>query len=93
MIQQNVERLNPNVPAVLEAATVAGTEFSAVAVATALERPITEIEACCAGLARQQQLIQSVGTGEWPDGTLSATFRFLHGLYRDVLHSAYRGLI
>jgi DNA-binding winged helix-turn-helix (wHTH) protein/tetratricopeptide (TPR) repeat protein len=86
MIEQNVERLYPNERAALEAATVAGTEFSAVAVATALERPITEIEACCAGLARQQQLIQSVGTGEWPDGTLSATFRFLHGLYRDVLH-------
>jgi DNA-binding winged helix-turn-helix (wHTH) protein/tetratricopeptide (TPR) repeat protein len=86
MIQQNVERLNPNERAVLEAATVAGTEFSAVAVAAALERPATEIEACCAGFARQQQLIQSVGTGEWPDGTLSATFRFLHGLYRDVLY-------
>jgi DNA-binding winged helix-turn-helix (wHTH) protein/predicted ATPase len=86
MVECNLERLNPDEQAVLEAASVAGAEFPAAAVAVALDRPIREIESCCARLARRQQFVHPRGTEEWPDGTVAATFQFLHGLYRTVLY-------
>ena len=86
MIERNLERLNPDEQAVLEAASVAGAEFPAAAVAVALCSPIDDIEACCTRLARQQQFIQAIGSGEWPDGTVAARFQFLHNVYRDILH-------
>ena len=45
MIERNLEQLKPEEQAVRQAASVAGAEFSAVAVAAALERPQNEIEA------------------------------------------------
>ena len=86
MIEHNLERLNRDEQAMLEAASVAGAEFPVAAVAAMLEHPISEIEACFTRLSRQQQFIQSHGIGEWPDGTVAAQFQFLHGLYRDVLY-------
>jgi tetratricopeptide (TPR) repeat protein len=86
MIERNLERLPPDEQALLEAASVAGAEFAAAAVAAALAQPVNEIESCCVRLSRRQQFVQSHGTEEWPDGTVAATFQFLHSLYRDVLY-------
>jgi tetratricopeptide (TPR) repeat protein len=86
MIERNLERLNPDERTVLEAASVTGPAFPSAAVAAALERPINEIETVCARLARRCQFVQTSGTTELPDGTVTGIFRFLHGLYRDVLY-------
>jgi tetratricopeptide (TPR) repeat protein len=86
MIERNLERLHPDEQALLEAASVAGAEFAAAAVAAALAQPVSDIESCCVRLSRRQQFVQSLGTEEWPDGTVAATFQFLHSLYRDVLY-------
>ena len=86
MIERNLERLNPAAQRVLEAASIAGAEFSAAAVAAALERPLSEIEATCARLSRHEQFVTAAGTSEWPDGTVASSFRFLHSLYGDVLY-------
>jgi tetratricopeptide (TPR) repeat protein len=72
---------------VLEAASAAGAEFSAAAIAAALEHPTHEVEMRCVQLARQQQSIDSSGASEWPDGTISSRFRFHHWLYGDVLYN------
>jgi tetratricopeptide (TPR) repeat protein len=87
MIELNLERLTPDEQAVLETSSVAGIEFPIAAVATALERPLEEIEACCTRLSRWQQFVHSEGTVDWPDGTVAARVQFLHGLYRDVLYN------
>jgi len=86
MIERNLERLNPEAQRVLEAASIAGAEFSAAAVAAALERPLSEIEATCARLSRNEQFVAAIGTSAWPDGTVASSFRFLHSLYGDVLY-------
>ena len=86
MIERNLERLEPEEQAVLEAASVAGVEFSAAAVAAALERPKNEIEACCARLSRREQFVSAQGPITWPDGTVAARFRFHHALYQEVLY-------
>ena len=86
MIERNVERLNPQEQDVLEGASVVGVEFSAAAVAAALERPQFEVEACCARLSRREQLVSAQGPVAWPDGTIAASFRFHHSLYQEVLY-------
>jgi len=86
MIECNLERLDPDEQPVLEGASVAGAQFSAAAVAAALNRPLSEIEACCARLSRHEQFVQAHGVSEWPDGTVAESFRFHHALYADVLY-------
>jgi predicted ATPase len=86
MIERNLERLKPEEQAVLEGASVAGAEFSAAAVAAALERPQNEVEACCKQLSRREQFVSEEGAITWPDGTVAASFRFHHALYQEVLY-------
>ena len=89
MIQRNLERLEPAEQTVLEVASVAGTEFSAAAVAAALQHELGEVESCCARLARREQFIARGEGIAWPDGTAAAGFRFHHTLYQEVI---YHGL-
>jgi predicted ATPase len=86
MIERQFDRLGPADRHVLEVASVAGTEFSAPAVAAGVERGGVEVESCCAGLALREQFLRRSGTEEWPDGTIAARYAFLHALYREVLY-------
>jgi predicted ATPase len=86
MIERNLQRLSAEEQGILEAASVAGAEFSAAAVAAALERPVNEIEARCTSLARREQFVTVQGTTAWPDGTRAASYRFMHALYREALY-------
>jgi len=70
----------------LEAASVAGMEFSAAAVAAALVTDTTAVERHCDQLAEHQQFLTLCGVEEWPDGTLAARYRFLHALYQQFWH-------
>ena len=56
---------------VLEAAGLVGAEISPVIVASALERPLTEVETVCLHLSRIGQFIRPAGTLEYPDGTVT----------------------
>jgi DNA-binding winged helix-turn-helix (wHTH) protein/predicted ATPase len=86
MIERNLDRLSTEEQRVLEAASVAGVEFSAAAVAAALERPVGDIERCCAGLSRREQFVTPSEATNWPDGTVASRFRFHHALYGEVLY-------
>ena len=76
MIERNLERLKPEEQAVLEGASVAGLEFSAAAVAAGLERPRSEVEACCARLSRREQFVVGKDPVTRPDGTSQRAFAF-----------------
>jgi predicted ATPase len=71
---------------ILEAASVAGMEFSAAEVAAALETAVAVVEEHCARLAEQQQFLRPAGISEWPDHTASARYAFLHAVYQAVWH-------
>lgn len=45
-----------------------------------------EIEERCAAFARRGQFVQAGESGEWPDGTMTAGYRFVHTLYQEVLY-------
>jgi tetratricopeptide (TPR) repeat protein len=86
LIEQQLEQLPPDDGAILEAASVAGVEFSAVAVAAGIDQAVEVIEARCAVLARRGQFIQARGATEWPDGTVTAQYGFLHALHQAVFY-------
>ena len=86
MIERQLDALPQDDQRVLEAASVAGTEFSAAAVAAALTRPLDAVEVRCAALARREHFLVSSGVAGWPDGTTAARLRFVHTLHRDVVY-------
>jgi predicted ATPase/DNA-binding winged helix-turn-helix (wHTH) protein len=86
MLAQQLERLSIEEQRVLEAASVAGVEFSAAAVAAGIEANVIDAETRCEGLARRQQWLRSIGVDEWPDGTVAGRYAFIHALYHNVVY-------
>ncbi|MBY0279016.1 AAA family ATPase [Candidatus Binatia bacterium] len=100
MIATVFQSVAPDQRRILEAASVAGTAFSAAAIAAALSMPIAEVEDACDQLVAERRL-EHGGIEEWPDGTTSARYSFLHHLHAEVLYaglspalrSRYHGLV
>ena len=73
LIEQQFERLESAEQGILEAASVAGVDFSAAAVAAGMGTLVEDVDIRCARLARQGQFVQAHGTMTWPDGLWPAT--------------------
>ena len=86
VITQQIERLSPEQQHVLESASAVGAEFSAASVASGLKADASIIEEQCESLARQGQFVQARGVSEWPDGTVTEQYGFIHALYQEVLY-------
>ncbi|MBI3244917.1 MAG: AAA family ATPase [Deltaproteobacteria bacterium] len=86
MIERQLDRLSVKEQQVLEVASVAGAQFSTAAVAEGLKQMMSEVETCCARLARGEQFIRATGMSAWPDGTVATNYSFLHALYQEVLY-------
>jgi DNA-binding winged helix-turn-helix (wHTH) protein/predicted ATPase len=86
MLAELLARLHMEEQRLLEAASVAGVEFSAAAVAAGLGIDVVEAEARCEDLARRQQWLRSSGIDEWPDGTVAGRYTFIHALYQNVVY-------
>jgi hypothetical protein len=80
------ERLSLEQRRILEAASVAGVEFTAAAVAAALELDALPIEEWCETLVRRRLYLQSAGIARKADGRVTARFRFTHTFYQQVLY-------
>jgi Predicted ATPase len=89
VLEMHLERLAKEEQQVLEAASVAGAEFAAGAVAGCLGKPLEQVEACCAGLVRPGQFLRAEGVERLPEGTVTGRYGFRHALYQKVL---YEGL-
>jgi DNA-binding winged helix-turn-helix (wHTH) protein/tetratricopeptide (TPR) repeat protein len=86
MIERHVDHLDVETQRTLEAASVAGVEFSTPALAAGLEEDPQIVEARCNELARQRQYIQECGVQELPTGDVVTRFGFIHALYQNVLY-------
>ena len=84
-IERQLTRLGPAEQRRLEAASVAGEEFSAAIVAAAVTEDLENVEEWCAVMV-QRHILQSRGTIEWPDGTVAGRYVFAHALYQEVLY-------
>jgi predicted ATPase len=86
MIEKQVGRLTPEERRLIEAASVAGIEFSAAAVAAGLEEQLERVEEWCEGLAKRGQFLQARGTETGAEGRVMGRHGFLHALYQQVLY-------
>jgi DNA-binding winged helix-turn-helix (wHTH) protein len=86
MIESNVGRLDSCTRRLLEAAAVAGVDFSATAVAAAAEMDVVQAESACEDLVRRHRFLEQSGDDEWPDGAVGTRYRFAHALYHGVIY-------
>src|SRR5262245_54488552 len=90
LIEPRLDRLPPDELRVLEAASVAGPEFAAHAIAPAQRgsdlHDVERVEQVCDGLVRQEEILSDRGEGAWPDGATSARYAFRHVLFQEVVY-------
>jgi len=86
MISRQVERLTAEERRLLETASAAGAEFSALLVAAALDLSVVDVEQVFEQLVRTDQMLAPAGMAEWPNGLLSGCYAFRHALYQEVLY-------
>ena len=86
MVERQIDALAAEDRSALEAAAAAGTDFSVASLAAALDHDLPALEERCEALAWQGQFLRDVGVEEWPDGTISGSYRFVHSMYAEVLY-------
>lgn len=86
MVEGVLDGLNHAQRRILEAASVAGEEFWAAAVAAGTGFSVERVEEYCAAFARWRQLLRVQGEGSWPDGTVASRYSFAHGLYQQIVY-------
>lgn len=91
LIEQQLGRVSPQEIEVLEAASIAGAEFSAAGAAAGIPTRVERVEKHCDALVRRAQFLRAQGTEEWPDGTVAACYGFVHALYHEALSNRVTG--
>jgi predicted ATPase/DNA-binding winged helix-turn-helix (wHTH) protein len=86
MIEKQLDHLDADQQRTLEAASVAGAEFSTLAVVAGLGEDRMAVEARFEELARQNQFLQDCGVHELPNGEAVSRYGFIHALYQNVLY-------
>ena len=89
MIEKHIDKLEPNARRTLEVASVAGAEFSTLALVAGLQEDRLTIETQCEELAGQGQFIRDCGAQALENGEAVSRYAFIHALYQNVL---YEGL-
>jgi tetratricopeptide (TPR) repeat protein len=85
MIDRQVEQLDAADVALLETASLAGSECSAALLAAVVQENPATVDERCEAIARRNQFLRLAGTAETPDGTLTNRYAFVHALYQNVL--------
>lgn len=88
MIDRQLERLAPVERRLVEVASVAGAEFADAAVAPGCEAPVEEVGARCAALAQRGLFLRAAADEDWPDGTATRRYAFIHAFYVDVIYES-----
>lgn len=84
---KRIEALPPALRTLIEVASVAGTEFTAAELTGALNASLDEVESRCAEIMRDAGMLEDLGVEEWPDGTISARYRFAHALLHEAIYN------
>jgi predicted ATPase len=87
MIQRKIDQLNEAERRLLVASSVQGYEFDAAVVARALGLEATLVEEQLESIAQDHALIRRMQEREFPDGTLTLRYRFVHILYQNALYA------
>src|SRR5262249_37578470 len=86
LIEAQIHRLSGEEQRALEVASVAGATFSAAITASGADLALESVEDLFNDLVRRSRLVRATGFQQFPDGTVSSRYEFVHALYRDVLY-------
>ncbi len=86
LVEQRFAQLTIDNQRLLEAASVAGLQFTAAEAAAASEVTLEDADTLLTALARNGQFIEAAGEAAWHDGTVSGGYRFLHEFYQEALY-------
>ena len=94
LLSLKIANLNKDDRQLLQAASVSSTKFATESVAAVLQKDVLDIEEACEDQLLHEQWIVPEGSENWPDGSISESYRFWHQLYRqyfyDTLSAARR---
>ena len=88
VINRKIDQLNNRERDILRAAAIQGYEFDSAALARALEADATEIEEALDRIERIHAFAKHLREDEFPDGTPTVRYRFVHALYQNVLEAS-----
>ena len=87
LIESYLADLSPADRAMLQAASVAGEDFTALVVAAALGADVTDVEARCEAFAQAQRLLRVAGHVAWRDQRAMPRYAFVHEVYRQAVYA------
>ncbi len=87
VVEGQLEGMQDEEVAVLEAASVAGQVFSDEEVAAALDTGVEAVEAVCGRLAGWGRFIEPAAGASWPDGSESRRYQFRHSKFRGIVYA------
>lgn len=90
MIERKIAQLSEDDRKLLTAASVQGYEFDSAVVAQVLNLDADEVEERLEKLERVFAFVKLTSEAEFPDGTLTLKYRFVHVLYQNALYAALR---
>jgi predicted ATPase/tRNA A-37 threonylcarbamoyl transferase component Bud32 len=88
MITRKIEQVDDRDRRLLAAASVQGNEFDSATVADATEMDPSEVEDRLDALERVHVFVKRGEELEFPDGTLTLKYQFVHVLYQNVLYAS-----
>ncbi len=90
MIEKKVERLSDDDRHVLVMASVQGQQFDSITLAKVLDRDVAEVEDRLEELGKLHRFVRALDETEFPDGTLTQRYSFIHALYQNDLYARLR---
>ena len=90
MIERKIAQLGEDDHKLLTAASVQGYEFDSAVVAQVLNLDADEVEERLEKLERVFAFVKLTSEAEFPNGTLTLRYRFVHVLYQNALYAGLR---
>lgn len=88
MVQRKIGQLSESDSQLLVAASVQGYDFDSAVVATALQLDPADVEERLVELERVYNFVHRRDEHEFPDGTITTRYRFVHVLYQNILYGS-----
>src|SRR6266850_1125626 len=88
MIQRKIDRLSEPDHRLLAAASAQGYEFDSAVLAKALAMEPSEMEERLQELDRMHAFVRLMSEAEFPDGTMTLRYQFVHVLYQNALYAS-----
>jgi DNA-binding winged helix-turn-helix (wHTH) protein/tetratricopeptide (TPR) repeat protein len=86
VVEKQISRLTEPQQRALEAASVAGAEFSDALLARVLDKPTAAVAAALEGARQALAWLDTVGVDRRADGSFGTRYRFRHAMYRHVMY-------